>query len=104
MYAIIQTGAKQYKVEKDSVIDVELLKTAKDGKVEFNEVLLLNDGTNIKVGDPIVKNCIVKGDVLDEIKGPKVFSFKYKKRKNFHKKKGHRQKYTQVKITEINVG
>src|SRR3989304_10067997 len=104
MYAIIQTGAKQYKVEKDSVIDVELIKTAKDGKVEFNEVLLLNDGTNIKVGDPIVKNCIVKGDVLDEIKGPKVFSFKYKKRKNFHKKKGHRQKYTQVKITEINVG
>ena len=104
MYAIIQTGAKQYKVEKDSVIDVELLKTAKDGKVEFNEVLLLNDGTNIKVGDPIVKNCIVKGDVLDEIKGPKVFSFKYKKRKNFHKKKGHRQKYIQVKITEINVG
>jgi len=104
MYAIIQTGAKQYKVEKDSVIDVELIKTAKDGKVEFNEVLLLNDGTNIKVGDPIVKNCIVKGDVLDEIKGPKVFSFKYKKRKNFHKKKGHRQKYIQVKITEINVG
>ena len=103
MYAIIQTGAKQYKVEKDSVIDVELLKTAKDGKVEFNEVLLLNDGTNIKVGDPIVKNCIVKGDVLDEIKGPKVFSFKYKKRKNFHKKKGHRQKYLKVKITKIQV-
>ena len=103
MYAIIQTGAKQYKVEKDSVIDVELIKTAKDGKVEFNEVLLLNDGTNIKVGDPIVKNCIVKGDVLDEIKGPKVFSFKYKKRKNYHRKLGHRQIHMAVRIDKIKI-
>ncbi|MBN2479808.1 MAG: 50S ribosomal protein L21 [Parachlamydiales bacterium] len=103
MYAIIQTGSKQYKVEKNSVIEVELLKGLKDGKVKFNEILLLNDGTSIKVGDPTVKNCIVEAEVIKETKGPKVIAYKYKKRKNYHKKIGHRQKYTQVKITDIKI-
>lgn len=100
MYAIIQTGGKQYQIEEGNTYDVELLDT-KDNKIEFSEVLLLNDGKKITVGNPHIKNCIVKAEVLDEVKGPKVIAYKYKKRKNYHRKKGHRQKYSKVKITKI---
>jgi len=103
MYAIIQTGGKQYKIEEGNIYDVELLKADKNGLIEFKEILLLNDGTKIIVGTPLVKNCIVKAEFIKEVKGPKVIAYKYKKRKNYHKKKGHRQKYSQVKITKIEV-
>lgn len=103
MYAIIQTGGKQYKIEEGNILDVELLDIGEKGLVEFKEVLLLNDGNNIIIGNPHVKNCVVKAEVLKEIKGPKVINYKYILRKNHHKKKGHRQKYSQVKITKIEI-
>jgi large subunit ribosomal protein L21 len=86
------------------VIEVELLKDIKDNKVSFNQVLLLNDGSKIEVGSPTIKNCTINAEVLDETKGPKVIAYKYKRRKNYHKKKGHRQKYLKLKITKINKG
>lgn len=104
MYAIIETGSKQYRVEEGSVIEVELLKDVKDNKVSFNQVLLLNDGSKIEVGSPTIKNCTINAEVLDETKGPKVIAYKYKRRKNYHRKKGHRQKYLKLKITKINKG
>ena len=103
MYAIIQTGGKQYKIEEGNVYDVELLEAVNSGMVEFTEVLLLNDGSKIIVGNPHVNNCIVKAEIVKETKGPKVVSYKYKRRKNYHRKKGHRQKYSQVKITKIEI-
>lgn len=103
MYAIIQTGGKQYKIEEGNIYDVELLEPNKDGLVEFKEVLLLNDGTKIIIGNPNVKNCIVKAKVIKEVKGPKVIAYKYKRRKNYHRKRGHRQKYSQIKITKIEI-
>lgn len=99
MYAIIQTGGKQYRVEKGDVIEVELL-GQDDGAVEFN-VLFHSDGKAVKIGTPNIDKCVVKGEVLGEIKGPKVIAFKYKRRKNYHRKVGHRQKYSRVKITDI---
>ena len=99
MYAIIESGSKQYKVKKGDIIEVELLKM--DKTVEFKNVLLLNDGKTTKIGNPIVEGSIVLGEILEEIKGPKVVAFKYKRRKNYHKKVGHRQRYNKVKITEI---
>lgn len=101
MYAIIETGGKQYRVEKDDVIDVELLESEKGNVVEFTNVLFFNDGKNAKVGSPYVAKAIVKGELIKESKGPKVISFKYKQRKGVRRKVGHRQKYHQVKITEI---
>ncbi len=100
MYAIIKTGGKQYRVEKGDVIDVELLGT-EEGAVEFQEVLFLNDGKTMQIGEPNIASCNVKGEVIDTIKGPKVVAFKYKRRKNYRRKVGHRQKYSRVKITEI---
>ena len=102
MYAIIQTGGKQYRVAKDDVIDVELLK--EESKISFKEVMLVNDGKKVVVGAPHVKGFVVKAEVLEEVKGPKVIAFKYKKRKSSSTKIGHRQKYTRVKITEIKKG
>ena len=102
MYAIIEYGGKQYKIEEGNTYDVELLK-AIDGKIDFKEVLLLNDGSKIFIGTPHVKNCTIKAEVVKEVKGPKVIAYKYKRRKNYHRKKGHRQKYTKVKINKIEI-
>lgn len=103
MYAIIETGGKQYRVEEGDVIDVELLTTQEGEKVEFNEVLFLNDGNGAQVGTPHLK-CIVQGEVIGMTKGPKVVAFKYKRRKSYRRKVGHRQRYSRVKITTISKG
>lgn len=103
MYAIIQTGGKQYRVAKGDVIDVELLKE-ENSKVSFNEVMLYHNGKIAEVGAPTVKGCVVQAEVLGEEKGPKVIAFKYKRRKSSSTKIGHRQRYTRVKITEIKKG
>ena len=100
MYAIIQTGGKQYRVEKGDVIQVELL-GQDGGAVEFREVLLVNDGNVTKVGNGASGHMIVRGELLGEAKGPKVIAFKYKRRKNYRRKVGHRQRYACVKITDI---
>lgn len=101
MYAIIETGGKQYRVEKGDILDVELLKDAESGKVTFDHVLFWSDGAQIKVGTPHLQGGCVAAEIVSEVKGDKVLAYKYKKRKGFRKKKGHRQKYLRVKITEI---
>jgi large subunit ribosomal protein L21 len=101
MYAIIETGGKQYRVEKGDIIDVELVEAAKDGKVEFKNILFLHDGNQAKIGSPHLTSSLVKGELIEEVKGPKVIAFTYKQRKNIRRKVGHRQTYSQVKITDI---
>lgn len=101
MYAIIKTGSKQYRVKKGDVIDVELLHAAEQEKVEFSDVLFVHDGTAALVGKPIVEGYRVLGEVVGEAAGPKVISFKYKRRQGQRTKKGHRQKYTRVMISDI---
>ena len=99
MYAIIATGSKQYKVKEGDVIDVELL--SQTGNIEFKNIILLNNGNENIVGAPYVQNATVSGEAVDTVKGPKVIAYKYKKRQNYRRKVGHRQKYTRVKITGI---
>lgn len=99
-YAIIKTGGKQYRVAQNDVIDVELLDAELGAKVEF-DVLFFHDGSDSHVGTPSVAGCTVKGELLDIVKGEKITSVKYKKRKNCRKKWGHRQSYARVKITTI---
>ncbi len=102
MYAIIETGGKQYRVAKGDVIDVELVEPKKDSNaVEFKNVLLFHSGSEAKVGLPFVKGCLVQGELIGEVKGPKVIAYRYKRRTNYSRKKGHRQNYSRVKITEI---
>lgn len=102
MYAIIETGGKQYRVEVGNILDVELLDTNPNGKVEFKHVLFVNNGTAIKIGAPHVAQSIVHAELIDEVKGPKVVVFKkFRRRKGLTRKNGHRQRYTRVKITNI---
>lgn len=101
MYAIIETGGKQYQVKPGDTIDVELLDAEVGSKVVFSNVLFLNTGKAVKVGTPFVANSSVQAELLQEVKGPKVIAFKYKRRKPIRRKVGHRQRYCRVKITEI---
>ncbi len=102
MYAIIETGGKQYKVEQGDVIDVELIAANQPGEpVEFKNVLFVSTGSGTKIGNPYLPASIVKAEFIEESKGPKVVAFKYKERKRIRRKVGHRQHYSRVKITEI---
>ncbi|HSX25727.1 MAG TPA: 50S ribosomal protein L21 [Chlamydiales bacterium] len=99
MYAIIETGGKQYRVEEGDELEVELLHS--EGAVKFDKVLLVHDGKAPKIGKPHVEKCAVHAEVIGQTKGPKVVAFKYKKCKNYRRTVGHRQKYSRVKITKI---
>ncbi len=101
MYAIIETGGKQYRVEKDAIIDVELLGELPSNKVEFRNVLFVQNGAEVQMGTPHVTKAVVVGELLEEVRGPKVVAFKYKRRKGIRRKVGHRQDYARVKIIEI---
>jgi large subunit ribosomal protein L21 len=101
MYAIIETGGKQYKVQKNDILAVEKLSAKGGDKVQFNAVLLTG-GEQVKVGDPLVKGAGVQATVIDQIKDKKVVSFVKRRRKSSSKsKKGHRQQITLLKITNI---
>ena len=101
MYAIIETGGKQYKVQKNDILAVEKLSARGGEKVQFNTVLLTG-GKEVRVGDPLVKGAGVQATVIDQIKDKKVISFVKRRRKSSSKsKKGHRQQITLIKITEI---
>lgn len=101
MYAVIKTGGKQYRVQQGDVIFVEKLNAQADEAVTFDEVLLVGDADQSKVGTPVVKGAKVEGKVLAQVKGKKIVVYKYKAKKNERKKQGHRQPYTKVEITAI---
>lgn len=100
-FAVIKTGGKQYKVSEGDVFEVEKIE-AEDGKaIKFDEVLLVADGEKVEVGTPLVKDAKVSAKVLSQEKADKIIVLKYKKRKNYRKKTGHRQKLTKVQIEKI---
>jgi len=101
MYAIIETGSKQYKVNEGEVIDVELLFKAPEEKVVFDKVLLVSDKDKIEVGMPYVSGAKVTGKIMGDFKAEKVTTFKYKNKTNYHRTKGHRQPMTKVLIEEV---
>ena len=97
MFAIIRTGGKQYRVQKDDKIEIEKLDVKEGDKVDFDEVLFV-DG---KIGEPVVKGAKVAAKVVAQKRGPKITVFKKKRRQNYRRKKGHRQPLTLVQITDI---
>lgn len=101
MYAIIETGGKQYRVSEGDVINVELLSADIDSTVEIDRVLAVGEGESIKVGSPVVAGAKVVLKVLEHGKGKKVIVFHYKPKKNIRKKNGHRQPFTKVQIEKI---
>ncbi|HOQ16132.1 MAG TPA: 50S ribosomal protein L21 [Defluviitaleaceae bacterium] len=102
MYAIFETGGKQYKVQEGDVVIVEKLGLAAGEKVTFDKVLAVSKDDKLSVGTPYVNNASVAASVVEEGKGKKVIVYKYKPKKGYHKKRGHRQPYTKIKIESIN--
>ena len=101
-YAVVETGGKQYRVQKDDGLAVELLDGAEIGKpVELGRVLAFNDGSGLKIGSPVVAGVKVMAEVVAEFRAPKVVAFKKKRRKGYHRKVGHRQNLLKVKIASI---
>ena len=103
MQAVIRTGGKQYLVKPGDIIDIEKVPGEKGDPINFEEVLLLSDDGNVKVGQPLVENVKVEGKILNQKKGDKIIVFKFKRRKKYRKKSGHRQNLTSVEITNIAV-
>ncbi len=101
MFAVIETGGKQYRVEKGDTLDVELLDDKAGKKVELNKVLLISKQGKVEIGKPYVKGAKVHGKILDNVKDKKVVCFKYKSKKNYRRTLGHRQRYSRVQIEKI---
>ena len=103
MKAVIRTGGKQYLVEVGDILDIEKISADKDGKVIFDEVLMISEAEekDVKVGDPVIKGAKVEALVEDQFKDKKVIVFKMKRRKGYRRTQGHRQNLTKIKITKI---
>ncbi|HIU52056.1 MAG TPA: 50S ribosomal protein L21 [Candidatus Merdicola faecigallinarum] len=101
MYAIIESCGRQYKVAEGDVIFFEKLDTEEGKKVTFDKVILVSNEGKVEVGNPYVKGIKVEGKVVNHGKGKKIVVFKYKAKKNYRRKQGHRQPYTRVEITTI---
>ena len=101
MYAIIESCGKQYKVAEGDVVFFEKLETEVGKKVTFDKVVLVSDDKKVEVGAPYVKSVKVEGKVVEHGKGKKIIVYKYKAKKNYRRKQGHRQPYTKVEITKI---
>ena len=103
MYAVIETGGKQYRVEPGQTVVVEKLPGNEGESIAFDRVLLVSsgDGANVKIGQPIVSGAKVSGEIVEHGLGEKLVVFKFRRRKNYVRKNGHRQQYTAVKITSI---
>lgn len=101
MYAVIKTGGKQYKVAAGEQLKIESLAADVGKTVSFDEVLLVGSGDNVTVGAPLVKGAKVSAEVLAHGRGDKIRIIKHRRRKHYHKEQGHRQNFTEVKITGI---
>ena len=101
MYAVIETGGKQYRVQEGDTVFVEKINTEEGDKIDFSKVLLVAKEEDLVVGKPYVEGAKVEATVLEQGKAKKVLVFKYKSKKNYRKKQGHRQPYTKVKIEKI---
>jgi large subunit ribosomal protein L21 len=101
MYAVVATGGKQYKVAEGDTLRVEKLAGEVGSEVAFDKILIFSDGENVKIGQPQVDGVTVRGHIVAQGKSKKIIVFKYKRRKRYRRKQGHRQPYTAVRIDRI---
>ncbi|MEX2572624.1 MAG: 50S ribosomal protein L21 [Gemmatimonadota bacterium] len=104
MYAIFRTGGKQFRAEPGATLRIPSLTAEPGDSITFDEVLFGGDDGDLKVGAPLVSGAAIKAEVVKHGKGEKIIIFKHKRRKNYRRKMGHRQKYTEVRVSDINLG
>ena len=101
MYAVLETGSKQYRVAAGDTLDVERLDAEAGQSFTFDRVLMVNNEGQVSVGSPTVANAAIVADIVEHLRGPKTVAFKMKRRKGYHKTIGHRQELTKIRIKEI---
>ena len=101
MYAIIADGGRQYKVEEGQELEIDLRDAAEGDQITFDRVLTISSEEGVKVGQPVVEGASVTAEVLDEVKGDKLYVQKFRRRKNSKRRTGHRQRYTKVRVSSI---
>ena len=101
MYAVVSSGGKQYKVKEGDTLRFEKMSGEIGDKISFDKVLMFSDGENVNIGQPHIGNAAVTGHIVEQGKAKKIIVFKYKRRKRYRRKRGHRQQYTAVKIDSI---
>jgi large subunit ribosomal protein L21 len=101
MYAVVSTGGKQYRVQKGETLRVEKIPGEVGSKVILDKVLMVADGENIRVGQPLIEKAAVQASIVEQDKAKKILVFKYKRRKRYRRKKGHRQPFTAIRIDGI---
>ncbi len=101
MYAVVASGGKQYKVREGEILRVEKIPGEIGADVSFDKILMFSDGENVKIGRPVIEDVVVNGHIVSQGKAKKIIVFKYKRRKRYRKKQGHRQQFTAVQIDNI---
>jgi large subunit ribosomal protein L21 len=101
MYAVVNTGGKQYKVQTGETLRIEKIPGEVGSRVTFDRVLMVADGENVRVGQPLVEKAAVLASIVEQDKAKKIIVFKYKRRKRYRRKQGHRQPYTAIRIDGI---
>jgi large subunit ribosomal protein L21 len=101
MYAVVNTGGKQYKVQKGETLRIEKIPGEVGSSVTFDKILMVADGENIRVGQPVLENVSVQAQIVEQDKAKKILIFKYKRRKRYRRKNGHRQPFTAIRIDGI---
>ncbi len=101
MYAVVNSGGKQYKVQQGQVLRIEKIPGDVGNPVTFEQVLMFSDGENVSIGQPALKDVAVEGHIVEQGKAKKIIVFKYKRRKRYRRKRGHRQEFTAVRIDDI---
>ena len=103
MYAIVDSGGKQYKVQEGEVLRVEKLAGEVGDSVSFDRILMFSDDDNVNIGTPLLEDVAVNGHIVEQGKAKKIIVFKYKRRKRYRRKRGHRQQFTAVKVDSIKI-
>lgn len=101
MYAVVNTGGKQYKVQKGETLRIEKIPGEVGAQVTFDKVLMVADGENVRVGQPLLEKATVQASIIEQDRAKKIIIFKYKRRKRYRRKQGHRQPYTAIRIDGI---
>ena len=104
MYAVVKTGGKEYRISQGDLIRVEKMEGKVGDQVTMKDILMVSHKDQVQVGNPLLANAVIKGEIVQQVKGKKVLIYKMKRRKNYRRTKGHRQTYTYIRVNDISLG
>jgi len=104
MYAVVKMGGKEYRISKGDIIRVERLEGKVGDQVTMKDILMVSYEGQVQVGNPLLTHAMITGEIVQEVKGKKIVTYKMKRRKNYRRTKGHRQTYTYIRVSDITVG